>query len=134
MTQKKFLQIIGIFFTLQLIDSTSSAYGMIPGDQEDQPPRSPIRDRHVFENESERAIAMQNFEALVICQYEGDPHIDGQHEGRPLIVRNIREFRVEDNFGEPVPELEKFSCQQCWENYMDALGHQLVMNNPLDDH
>lgn len=135
MTHKKFLQVIGILFAIQLLDSTSSIYGMTPEERDlfwRTLPRHTMPDpTPILENENEQAAAMQNFEAVIICPYEGDPAI-AQHDGRPVIVRNICEFRIGD-YGNPI-SLERFSCQQCWEDRMDAGGRQLVRDNPPDDH
>ncbi len=134
MTHKKFLQVIGILFTIQLLDSTSSIYGM----DEDRDLFWRTLPRHtmpeaipILENEDEQAVAMQNFETVIICPYEGDPAI-AQHDGRLVIVRNICEFRIGD-YGNPI-SLERFSCQQCWERYHGAFGPQLVRDNPPDEH
>lgn len=118
MTQKKFLQIIGILFTIQLLDSTSSAYGMNAADDEywTTPPRNTQIHRQLCDSEDEIKTAKRNFEAVVICQ----------HEGEALTVRYIGEFKIED--WEPAREqATKFSCGLCWERYWDAKSNDLLV-------
>lgn len=116
MTQKKFFQIIGILFTIQLLDSTSSAYGMDEEKHWTTPPRNTQIHRQLCDSEDEIKTAKKNFEAVVICQ----------HEGEALTVRYIGEFRIEE--WEPAREqAKKFSCEPCWERYWDDKSHNLFL-------